>query len=345
MKSICWFKEDVPIQLPNQRSGFQCERCGKVERCARLACHGLLSAKNKRRLEEDRVQLLLVSAAKKSVYTFASPVKRNSIVARDLMNYYGGGDMELGHKALEGALSTVEGRCKVASDCLHLRRAGKHNVRISISRETDRFTYLLNGALQTMHAIAMRVDRKSELRAIYLNCYFVRTALSDPTRAALHNRTFPLFDASIFSLPMGLFLFSLAEGIIDLLVATNFTPYSKLVMPYSRWVDNVAVYLARGKNLTAIQDLVMFASALLGMSEDVLLSPALADNCIIAIPYFSFFRSKEIWLDVFHQLVTNRNFYGLSNEQVQRIEKELLEVGEPGPGTGGGVSQVFFGFS
>ena len=104
MENICWFKEEVKIALPNRKWGFQCEGCGKVERCDRLACHGLPSAKNKRRLEEEQLQSLLVSAAKKGVYTFSSPVNPKSIVVRDLLKYYGRDERELDAKVLEGAL-------------------------------------------------------------------------------------------------------------------------------------------------------------------------------------------------------------------------------------------------
>ena len=138
-----------------------------------MSCHGLPSANKKRQLEEDQLDLLLSASARKGIYNFASPIHPKSIVAQDLIDYYGDGDVQRGRKSLLGALSTTEGRCKAASDCLHLRRKGSLHIRISISRETDRFTDLPNGALKTQRAIASRSSRLLELRALFLNCYFI----------------------------------------------------------------------------------------------------------------------------------------------------------------------------
>ena len=329
--------------MRDRQVGYQCHGCEKVERSTRLSTHGLPSKKNKRHLEEDQLDLLLASAAKLGIYNFASPLHPRSIVLRDLCIYYGRADIRKskkvfeaavkeGKKVVEGALSTVEGRCKVASDCLHLRRTTGLGIRISISRETDRFTLLLNGALQN-HRISMpRFSRLCELRALYLNVYFMRTALSEQGRSALHSKRFPLFNGSLFLLPLGSFLSSLVDGMNELLRVTDFTPYSKVLMPYSRWTENVAVYLARGHNLTALQDLAMAASGILDMTEEELLSPALAEIRLAELKFFGTFRSKEIWLDVFHELKDQAGFYGLSAEEVARIDEEVLRVGDPGPG-------------
>ena len=118
---------------------------------------------------------------------------------------------------------------------------------------------------------------------------------------------------------------------INFLRVTNFTPYSKMLMPYSRWVDNMAMYLSRGRNLAPIEDLILFASALVHVTEDVLLSPAESEKHICALPYFPYFRNKEMWLDVFHQLITKPEYYCLTSAEIVLMKEKLFETGDTGP--------------
>ena len=101
---------------------------------------------------------------------------------------------------------------------------------------------MVRDALATHYNVSLLASLDLEFRALYLNVYFARTALSEPARNALDCRTFPFFSNKIFALPLGEFLYELAEGMCNLLEATQYAPHSPLLQPYSGWLETGAVF-------------------------------------------------------------------------------------------------------
>ena len=111
----------------------------------------------------------------------------------------------------------------MASDIIYLRSIGKLRIRLSIHRETDRFTKLLCDALSGHACITtMMSGRAEKLKVLFLNCYFARTALSEASRVALYDRAFPFFKEGLFGLPLHDFLWTLCDHLTLLLQVTNF---------------------------------------------------------------------------------------------------------------------------
>ena len=73
----------------------------------------------------------------------------------------------------------------------------------------------------------------------------------------MQRQEFPYFGPGLYELPLNLFVEQLGEGLVRLLEATDYTPYGKVLKPYSHWVDAGAVFLSRGRNLSAAADLLM----------------------------------------------------------------------------------------
>ena len=92
------------------------------------------------------------------------------------------------------------------------------------------------------------------------------------------------------------------------------------------------MYLAHGKDISALEDMLYLAASLATCSFDTLLSPAAMEDRICGIPHFGTFRSKEIWLDAFHELLQNGSRYSLDSSQQAQIRSEMLRAGDLGPG-------------
>jgi len=108
--------------------------------------------------------------------------------------------------------------------------------------------------------------------------YFARTALAEQSRLALYERRFPFFEEGLFALPLHEFLSTLCTKLIILLQETKFQPYAKTLNPHRGWVNAGVVYRIDQRNISCIQDLVLFASSLHFFDEACLLNPMAADK-------------------------------------------------------------------
>ena len=108
----------------------------------RIVRHGTPRRDARPTLEMDAQKLILRFAADEGLYCSATPFKSQSGVRRCLKEYYGDKDILL------ALTSTLDGRVRVASDIMHLRRQGETDIRLSWARDTDRFTKLLRGQLE-----------------------------------------------------------------------------------------------------------------------------------------------------------------------------------------------------
>ena len=71
-------------------------------------------------------------------------------------------------------------------------------------------------------------------------------------------------------------------------------PYARWLNQYARWLDRGAVFLVDRNNLSAIQDLFIFAVALYTVDEATMMSPIAIETTICSVPYFPYF-SKHSW--------------------------------------------------
>jgi hypothetical protein len=113
-------------------------------------------------------------------------------------------------------------------------------------------------------------------------------------------------------------------------------PSSSLPQPLEvpeelRFLLDGFIYRQSGRNLSCVQDMVLFASSLHFLSEACLLDPWATEAAFCKIPFIKAFRSKEIWLDAF-QHISNDPTFMLSAAEKHVIEQGILEVGESGPG-------------
>lgn len=215
-RKVCWF-DDAEELIEGRRKVRTCQDCGTVVHFARTNVHGLPDSRSLRKLNEEQMAAFLQCAVKQPTYIFASPLHARSKVVSDLASHY---DCK---ERLESALNTVNGGIRVASDIIYLRSIGKLRIRLSIHRETDRFTKLLCDALSGHACITtMMSGRAEKLKVLFLNCYFARTALSEASRVALYDRAFPFFKEGLFGLPLHDFLWTLCDHLTLLLQVTNF---------------------------------------------------------------------------------------------------------------------------
>lgn len=329
-RRVHWFPDGEPLR-DGQRKRFKtCECCGKSERLSRIPGHGLPSLHATPSLSNEQVAGIVREASKVGLFSFATPLSQRSLVVADLTKYY-----QVDGR-VSSACATEAGRLQLASDILHLRRQGNISIRMSLSRESDRFTVVQHAALERHHAQAVAAERVYVLRALMMNSYFSRTALSEQSCRALHGHTFPFFAPTLFLRPWNEVLAELMGAMPRLLHATNYAPYGKRIMPYADWAARGSVYLAsrqtRESSISAMQDLVLFASFVATCSEEVLLSPSRVDAAIAGLPFFGSFRSKEIWLDVYALLLNGPSWCQITDEERDRMSSELLTTGEPGPG-------------
>eukprot|EP00959_Pyramimonas_sp_CCMP1952_P475078 9504000-Pyramimonas_sp.AAC.2 len=227
---------------------------------------------------------------------------------------------------------TDAGRLRLCSDIISVRRTVGLSIRMSKSRETDRFTLVQRSALKAHDAVTAKASPLEDLRVLYMNVYLSRTALSEQSRHALATNAFPFFQNDTFSLGMDAFLDKITDVLLDLLKATSFAPYGRALMPYANWVENHALYLKVGHNLCALEDALVFAATLADCSWYDLTSPAKMEALIAGAPHFGTFRSKEIWIDAAEIILQSPDRYHLSPADTSRVSEELLLVGEPGPG-------------
>ena len=108
---------------------------------------------------------MLVHAARKGMYIYASGFHARSLILADLVSFY---DSE---KHVRAAVSTAESRIKMACDLYEMRLRRKINIRMSIARETDRYTLLLNDevdrSIRTSWTLTP-VSRLNQLRVLFL---------------------------------------------------------------------------------------------------------------------------------------------------------------------------------
>ena len=79
-----------------------------------------------------------------------------------------------------------------------------------------------------------------------------------------------------------------------------------MLQPYDSWVRCGTVYFRDGeRQLSALEDAILLTTHLALWPSGDLVSPAAIDARIAGIPYFQYFRSKEIWLDIVDTLAAN----------------------------------------
>ena len=122
---------------------------------------------------------------KKGVLNFASPFPPRSKVLADLSEYYGA------QRKVRAGVCTLGGRLQIVSDILFLRRQRNISIRLSLDRESDRFTTTLERAWARCLPLSSEFPRSVVMKSLFLNCYFARTALSEMGRRALHIGAFP----------------------------------------------------------------------------------------------------------------------------------------------------------
>jgi len=136
-RKIHWFNDDeLQIDIGRGVKGRTCQDCGQVVRESRIPSHGLPDTRTQCKLNSKEIDALLECCVKAPTYVFASALHERSLVAKDLLLYCG--DM----KRIVAALSSINGRIRVASDIIYLRSVGSLRMRMSMHRETDRFTKL-----------------------------------------------------------------------------------------------------------------------------------------------------------------------------------------------------------
>ena len=125
-------------------------------------------------------------------------------------------------------MATVESRIKVASDIIALRLQRKISIRLSATRESDRFSRVQFGALETLHQASLTdAQRHTALQLTCINVYFSRCCLSERSRKAMHEGRFPFFSRPLRSLTIQGLLDTLSDAFINLLQATDYAPYGK----------------------------------------------------------------------------------------------------------------------
>ena len=326
-RKFCWIGDEEPTREKRRMLGKNCRRCGAFVRLEDCPIHGVPRADKKIKLSATEMERILKACTRSPTYCFATPLHKRSLVLRDLVAHYGS------EEKVKALIGSEDGRIRLVGDILQLRRDTKISVRLSLTRETDRFTVLQMDALYAHELGAARTARYDQLRALYLNAYFGRTALSEASRHALRTRAFPYFDADLFRCPLAEFLRRLCEGYIHLLLATDFAPYAKVLLPMRQWLESGVVYVSRGKNnQSPIEDLVLFAVHIAQCPVDYMLSPRAMERYIVAIPFFSTSRSKEVWLDAVQLLLSHPDMYALTGDEVEQLISESQVVGEPGPG-------------
>ena len=327
---VHWFDAaDHPHRNKHRKLCRWCKAkgCEREVKCEIAAGHGIPKCTSRVHLSHDEVQDILRQCAKKPTYCYATPLHKDSLIRRDLVTYYGSVEK------VEAHLLTESGRLKLCSDIIHLRRTSGVSIRMSRERETDRFTTLQRDALLQHSKQASSHSDIEDLRVLYLNVYLSRTALSEWSRLAMQNHTFPFFPNDLFTLKEDVFLEQICHTFLKLLDATEHAPYARVLKPYSAWLQSRAIYLAGSdRGLSAVEDALMISCCLAGCSLTDLQSPAMMEALISDISYFGVFRSKEIWLDPAHIMLGDPERFNLSADASNRIASEILTVGDAGPG-------------
>ena len=91
----------------------------------------------------------------------------------DLSEYYGA------QHTVRAGVCTLGGRLQIVSDILFLRRQRIISIRLSLDRESDRFTTTLERAWARCLPLSSELPRSVVMKSLFLNCYFARTALSE----------------------------------------------------------------------------------------------------------------------------------------------------------------------
>ena len=136
-----------------------------------------------------------ITGVAQRISPYASPFHSRSWVVRDLTALYGN------DKLVRAGMATVESRIKVASDIIALRLQRKISIRLSATRESDRFSRVQFGALETLHQASLTdAERYTALQLTCINVYFSRCCLSERSRKAMHEGRFPFFSRPLRSL-------------------------------------------------------------------------------------------------------------------------------------------------
>ena len=173
---------------------MQCEGCKTFVYEKDMETHGIPRKTKQPRMDPNETSLFMKAAAKKGVFGYTSPLHPRSVIVKDLLRHYGCDD---DRSKIRAAMSTPASRLKIASDLIALRRERKIGIRMSLTRESDRFTTVVHSALERVHTQSFtETPRLETLQMLVINVYLARSCLSEPSRKAIHENRFPFFTAS-----------------------------------------------------------------------------------------------------------------------------------------------------
>ena len=101
----------------------------------------------------DEESEIIHRAARENVYIYASPFHSSSQALADISTYY------KSTERARAATATVQSRIKAAGDLYEMRLDGAIGIRMSRTRETDRFTLLLGAEIDRVFRSTQRNAR------------------------------------------------------------------------------------------------------------------------------------------------------------------------------------------
>lgn len=345
---VHWFDPTFACSETRHRHpGAVCKGCEKFVRQEQMRVHGLPAPQTKIRMDDEEQKDLLVEAAKKGVYSFATPFHAGSQTLLDLVADYSswetvsssGGSFVSPETRVRSAIATVASRIKLCGDIYQLRCERKLGIRMSLTRDSDRYTALLRAELDRWLSdvlVKLRcssvVTRPAMLRGLFFQIYLLRGFLSLNMRSAMQLQRTPFLPLDLFTMDLNSILWQVCEYCIAILSATHFTPFSPVLQPYSQWMDRGILWSPSRENVAALDEYLLLAVTFATWPESALLSPVKFESFMITVPGFQSFRSKEVWLDGFDCLIRHRGAFALSDDDVVQIRLEMDSVGERGPG-------------
>ena len=291
----CYF---VAAHSPYAKKGYTelgkvCQGCGEWVRKSRLSIHGMPHGNKKGKVSDSEVEGLTKAAAKMGIYFYGSPFHPSSIILKDLSRYYGQA------QRVESGVCQQSRRIRMAGDIYEMRLHRDIGIRMSMTRDTDRFTLTLNSELDRLIRCYWQPSppsRLSQLQLLFFQVFILRGCLSENSRDMMRHQRTPLLPCNFFARDINSMLWFLTGYSSALLVASGGTLFNGVLQPYSTWCDRGNMYQDLKRNCSPLMEWCVVALHFLSWSLDVFLSPQLFEEHMISIPGFQSFRSKEVWL-------------------------------------------------
>ena len=151
LEQFCWFRVGSEVQpAASGRRSKQCENCCEMVRESRIPYHGMPRSQKKVRLSEDAEYDVLFEVSRKGIYIYGSALHTRSLILKDLIRHYGS------EKHVRAVTSTVESRIRMCGDLYELRLRREISIRMSLTRDTDRYTGLLAAEIDVDHGLLVR---------------------------------------------------------------------------------------------------------------------------------------------------------------------------------------------